>query len=488
MMPNQLSNLNKYLSLLTQVIFIFTIPVSVLSQPSRTANTTHQGVFNGTAMTYTATVQERILYQENKPVASIITTSYVRDHVENPGRRPVLFVFNGGPGSASSPLHMHALGPKRIVFNNEKTNTQIIDNKYSLLDFIDLVFIDPVGTGYTTLIDTIAAGKYWDVNEDARLIAEEIKTWKSDHGRDSTTVFICGESYGTTRLAAMLGMAKDLPLAGIIMLDVFVDRGAVTHVTGNDLPYVLYLPSMAAVAWFHGKAKDRNQTVEEMFRNAIRFARTDYLTALFQGDNLSANDKDRIASRLSELIGLPKKKILEKNLRLSASYFELTLLAPEGKRVGQLNGQITGPLNAPAVRPPYDDPSMTSGTPSKPMIDKYFREELEFSASGEYITLNLMVNSSWTWPKQEEWPGYWTVAPYVAEALKERPGMNLFVGGGYFDLATPLYAGKYTLEHAGVPTDRVTYADFATGHSIFEREEGLMELTQKLRAFIVGGK
>lgn len=458
---------------------------SIPGNTERRSQTQQQGSFNGQSVRYSAIVQEHFFSPDSNhaPAVSAITTSYIKESGTSTTQRPVLFVFNGGPGASSSPLHMSAFGPKRFVL--EKDSNVLVENKYSLLDIADLVFVDPPGTGFTRVFDIKAAGGYWDVMGDAQLFIELIKKWKKENKRESAPLFLCGESYGTARAAVILGNAEDLPVAGGIFLSSVFDLTIVNPAPGNDMPYILFLPSMAAVAAYHQPHKKASgSSPEKAFASAMRFAQNEYIMALGKGVNLTMTEKKSIAFRLAQLTGLPQSLILEKDLRITPLDFEKNLLAAEGKRVGQLNGQITGPLNNPGVKPPFDDPSMSFKPSNRSAVTAYFKNNLQFADTGMYKTLNLAVNSRWNWNSLAEEVGYLTWAPGITKALKEQPKLKLLVAGGYYDLATPLYAGRYVLEHVGVTADRVTYTGFPTGHSIFEKEEELKKLSDQVHNFI----
>lgn len=473
--------------------FLFTAGTALLYSSAvsgqltpRSAESHQQGFFNGQSVHYRAIVREYFFPENGKsPAVSAMSTSYIKENTSEK-ERPVLFVFNGGPGASSSPLHMSAFGPKRIV--SGKDSSTLVENAYCLLDQTDLVFIDPPGTGFTRVFDSAGAATYWDVKGDAQLFLEIIKKWKRGNKREQSPVFLCGESYGTARAAYMIGLAKDIPITGVIFLASVFDLSIVTAAPGNDMPHLLFLPSMAAVAWYHKKLDPRFKTAEQAYEEANRFALDEYLTALAKGIHLPEKDKERIAAKLSELTGLPKQTWLEKNLRVTPKDFQLTLLAKENKRVGQLNGQITGHLHNPGAKPPFDDPSMSFRPSTRGLTGNYFKQTLFVPDTGSYRTLNLGVNSKWNWSSMQEELGYYTTAPQILQGIKEHPKMRFLVAGGYYDLATPLYAGRYVLEHIGVPVEKITYANFPTGHSIFEDERELRKLVEIIRTFIITGK
>ena len=458
--------------------------------PKERSSITGQGaIYHEQPVNYRAEVKETFFGSDsNRPAVSAITTSYVAITTAHPkpdstsAARPIVFIFNGGPGASSSPLHMNALGPVRI--QQQKDSFILAPNPHSLIDMADLVFIDPPGTGYTRIFDSTAAAVYWDVKGDAQLFVDLIKKWRTDNNRESSQIFLCGESYGTARAAMIVGIAKDLPVSGVIFLSSVFDMSIVTPAPVNDMPYVLFLPSMAAAAWYHHKLGPTIKSVEQAYDNAIHFALDEYISVLAKGINLSVKEREKTAVTLSGLIGLSREILLEKDLRITPTDFELLLLAKEQKRIGQLNAQVTGPLHNPGVKPPFDDPSMSMNRSTRIFVGNYFKQYLNFHDSGSYRTLNLGVNSRWNWSSMEVEIGYSTVIPQLQKAMKEQPSLKLFVTGGCYDLATPLYAARYILEHANIPAERITYASFPTGHSIFENEAELEKLMKQMRSFI----
>ena len=462
---------------------------TTVEQP-RVSVTTHQGVFNGKKVSYTATVQETFL-SLNKKVStgsSIITTSYVQKDPGSQAARPVIFIFNGGPGASSSPLHMHALGPYRIV-TDPKTHVQsIANNPLSILDAADLVFIDPVGTGYTKITDSVTTKAHWDVEQDARAIIDLIRLWVQTNNRADSPVYLCGQSYGTTRAAEILGLAPDLNLSGVLFLSPMFDRASQAFVPGNDIPYLLYLPTMASVAWYYKKGNFDTQTEGDRFNEAVKFSQNEYAAALMKGRDITLAEKKRVASRLAAITGLSTKQYLDSNLRISNQAFMSLLLASKDERLGQLDGRISTTIKPVSATPsPYNDPSFAStiNTSVVNPISAYFTDSLQFPAKGKYVSLNLKANFNWTWPASNGVIEYWTVAPYVAVAMQNHPKLRLMVIGGYFDLATPLYATMYTLDHVGADFKRITFLNFSSGHDTFDTEENLKLLTDKVRQFVL---
>jgi carboxypeptidase C (cathepsin A) len=442
------------------------------------AVTEHTGTFNGQTVTYTATVAETIMGgPDGKPAGSMITTAYVRKGVQNRAARPVMFVFNGGPGASSSPLHMEAFGPRRIL--NSAAGRSIGDNPYSPLDAIDLVFIDPIGTGYSRPLPGADGQTFWSVSGDAASVKTFIKTWLTANAREGSPRFLCGESYGTARAAQIINSGNDLKFDGVLL---FSMTGGPA---GPDLPYVMLFPSYAVTAAFHHKADESGRTPAQVFSDALNFARTEYVSALLEGDSLPGDKAARMAEEMSGRIGLPASFIAGKKLRVSRADFMLNLLQDRGLRTGQIDARATGKLEEYAgKKPPYDDPSMFVGGTSAPTVHAYFTGELKFTAAEPYKTLNLEINSRWKFDSERVMSD---PAGVVGTVMKEQPNLRLFWTAGYYDLTTPLYAGKYALDHAGVPPERMTVAAFPTGHSVFEGDENLARFTDAVRTFIKGG-
>jgi carboxypeptidase C (cathepsin A) len=456
----------------------------IVTPRPRKSITHHDGVFNGKSVSYTAIAEETFLYRkvEKNPVASIVTFSYIDDKTTLNEKRPVIFIFNGGPGASSSPLHLHAFGPYIFPASGGRSLT---GNVNSLLDVADLVFIDPAGTGFTRLFNEKEESVYWDVSEDARSVLFVIEAWRKEYARESSPLFICGESYGTFRLAEMIGINKTLPVAGIIMLSAILDLSSPTSVAGNDIPYVVNLPSLSAIAYYHGKSSVKAKSASQMFEKATEFAESQYFQALVKGNRLSEKEKKNIAVKLSGYIGLSVDTILSRNLRIKPEDFQLLLLADQGKRIGLLNGQKTGPLHTD-LKPPYSDPSMglRKDTVSGMLMKQYFNTTLNFPDTTRYKSLNLEANSKWNWSSVLK-DFYYTVIPEFSLAVIKNPELKIFVAGGIFDMATPLYAAKYQFEHSGIDPGRVEFESFPTGHSIFEDQNELKILSDKIRRFIL---
>lgn len=448
----------------------------------QTVVTHHATKIAGRKLVYKAIVTELPMPgPDGVPVAVGVSYAYIAQVKEDPARRPILFIFNGGPGASSSPLHMQALGPRRIVGKGEGAHLE--DNPYSLLDVADLVFIDPVGTGASMPIKNRDSTGYWGVGGDARGVSAMIDAWAKANGRTASPHVLVGESYGTARAIAILNedmrAKKSLP-AGVVLLSL-----AIGDAEGPVLSEVTHLPTFAAIAWYHQAIDRGGRTIAQHYADALYFAQTDYAAALMRGPALPEGERRRIAAHMSGLIGIPASVIEAKNLRLDNYDFMLSLLANKGLRTGQLDGRATRAIAESNLRPPFDDPSMSLGAGTSLGIENYLRDELGYTPPSPYRSLNLGINFKWNWDK--DYGGSYramSFAPYLKAAMEAQPKLKVFAGGGLYDITTPVYAGQFALEQAGVPADRVTYARYAAGHSVFEDEDGLRKLNADLHNFL----
>ncbi len=444
----------------------------------------HEIIISGQKTIYKTVAEETFLYGNDvkRPFASLITFSYLKEGAGQDEKRPVIFFFNGGPGASSSPLHLNAFGP--VVFTPGEKKA-LVTNENSLIDIADLVFIDPPGTGFTRIIDSDSVRSIWDVQGDARTMLKAIGTWIEENNRRSAPVYICGESYGTLRLAEMVGLNTSIKITGIILLSAVFDLTSSSAVLGNDVPYVVSFPTMAAISFYHHMSAVRAKDETDIFHRASAFTGSAYLAALSGGSRLADGEKKKIAMQMSKFTGLAPDSILARDLRITPEDFQVMLLAGQDKRIGILDGRKKGPLHTD-LRPPFSDPSMSLGrdTAAARLMKSYFMYNLSFPDTGSYRSLNMTVNSKWNWTSaQKEF--YFTVVPEFADAVKKSPDLKIFMAGGIFDMATPLYSARYQMDHSGIPPGRVTFELFPTGHSIFEDKVQLKILADKIRQFIL---
>ena len=456
--------------------------------------TRHTGTFGGQRVSYTATASETYLKAvDGTPKASIFSIAYVKEPRDP--RRPVTFLFNGGPGSGSLWLHMGAFGPKRVAIPSDARDDgappfPILDNPDSLLDATDIVFIDPVGTGFSRPLGKTEAKDYWGVTQDAKSVAEFIRIWLGENGRWNSPKFLGGESYGTTRSAAVVnqleGAFNDVSLNGIILISTILDFGAQAYVPGNEMPYLLYVPSMAAAAWHHGKAPADASTLEGFVQEARDFAAGDYAAALFKGQKLQGEERASVRRRLARFTGLSERFLDSADLRVSDQRFYKELLRDRGLVVGRLDARYTGRDYDNAGETPDNDPSfygIDAGYTAA--LNAWVRDGLRFRTDRQYSTIGGV--SEWDWDLKDqggEGRYYKNVAPYLGRAMRENSGLRVFVGQGYFDFATPFFGAEYSLSRTGIPQERVAYHYYGSGHMMYVRDEDRTKLSRDIREFI----
>ncbi len=450
--------------------------------------TQHSGKFNGTAITYDAIAGELLLSGEDgEPAATMFSTAYVRTDAGAKPQRPVVFLFNGGPGASSSPLHL-GIGPMRRP--EDDPDAALVPNPVSPIDAVDMVFVDPVGTGYTRLLKEGAGEQFWGIESDANSILFLIRDWLEKNGRKDSPVFVLGESYGGTRAAVVAGQAKDVKINGVLLLSPALDFSAGAQVVGNNLPYMFLLPSMAATAAYHGVTDKAGRSYLEIFNDAAGYAQSDYAAALYQGHTIDPVEKKSVAQRLAQLTGLPEDYILQSNLRIDRAEFGDRLLAGEQLRIGRLDGRAKGPIaEYKDKRPPGDDPSMSGnsggGRSTGDVLDAYFAGQLDVHIDRPYRTLNLDLNSKWDYGQKDgHWKTWYTVAPQLQEAMQRDHDLRVFVGGGVFDLATPIMAARYIINQIDAAPDRFVFAGYEGGHTVFEAEQSRVALCDDIRKFV----
>ena len=455
--------------------------------------TRHSGTFGGAKIAYTATARETYLKAEDgTPKASIFSTSYVKDG--NDPARPVTFLFNGGPGSGSLWLHMGAFGPKRVAIPSNGIDDgappyPIRENPDSLLDATDIVFIDPVGTGFSKALGKTEAKSYWGVTADAKSVAEFIRIWLNENGRWNSPKYLGGESYGTTRTAAVAneleGRYNDVALNGLILISAVLDFGAQAEVQGNELQYVVALPTMAATAWYHGKVANRPVDVAAFAAEARAFASGPYLAALMKGNALTGEERASVRAQLSRFTGLSEGFLDRADLRVSPGRFYKELLRDRGLTVGRLDSRYTGKDYDNAGETPDNDPSfygIDAGYTAA--MNAYARGELGFKADRQYVTIGGVSDWDWKLKGQGDSDFYFNVAPYVGRTLRENSGSRVFVAAGWYDFATPFYGAELSLSRTGIPADRVQFHYYDAGHMMYVNDADRTKLSRDIRAFI----
>jgi carboxypeptidase C (cathepsin A) len=464
-------------------------------------------VIAGKEVSYNVTTGTLILKEESeksgdkvgesegeKPKASIFFVAYTRNDVEDKIRRPITFSFNGGPGSSSVWLHLGALGPRRVLMNDVGDLLPppygLADNPESILDVTDLVFIDPMLTGYSRAVVGEKAKEFLNFKKDIESVGDFIRLYTTRYQRWLSPKFLIGESYGTTRAAGLSGYLQDrhgMYLNGIMLVSSILDFGTADFHPGNDLPHILFLPTFAATAWYHQRLdaplqKDLHKLLDEV----EAFALGEYTTALMKGAALSAKERVAIIKRLVRYTGLSAEYLDRVNLRIEIMRFTKELLRDQRRTVGRLDSRFTGIDRDSGGEMFEHDPSMSAiiGPYTAAFYD-YVRRELKFESDLPYEVLNLKANEQWSFAQHEN--RYVEVAETLRKALAINPHLKVFVANGYYDLATPYFATEYTFNHLSLDPSlqpNLALGYYEAGHMMYIHEPSRAKLKQDLAAFI----
>ncbi|OGO55935.1 MAG: peptidase S10 [Chloroflexi bacterium RBG_16_70_13] len=425
-----------------------------------------------------------------KPRATVFISAYTLDGV--PSReRPVTFAFNGGPGSSSVWLHLGLLGPRRVrsgdVDDHVPPPYDVVDNLETLLVHTDLVFIDPVATGFSRAVDGVKPADYHGFTRDIESVGEVIRLWASRNGRWLSPKFLTGESYGTLRaagLAAYLQTRHGMYLNGIALVSSVLDIGTIQFSEGNDVPYVLFLPTYAAVAHYHGKHPGR--ALPDVVAEAEAYAAGDYPRILARGSRLSATERRAAAAKLARLTGLRREYVERVNLRIEHLRFFAELLRDRGLAVGRLDARFTTPEPDGGREHFSADPSYSFiQGPYSAALNQYVREELGYENDLPYEILSGATNEAWSY-KEFEGRSI-SVVEQLGGAMRANPDLRVHVACGYYDGATPHYAAEYVAAHLPIPPElqqNVEFAHYEAGHMMYVHEPSRIRQSADLADFI----
>ena len=455
----------------------------------------HTVVIDGQEIAYTATAGTLILKdEEDKPKASLFYVAYTRDGVEDMARRPLTFSFNGGPGSSSVWLHMGVVGPRRVLMSPEGDMLPppytLVNNEYSLLDVTDLVFIDPVSTGYSRAIPAEEAKQFHGVEQDIKSVGEFIRLYTTRAKRWASPKFLIGESYGTTRAAGLSGHLQSeigMYLNGIMLVSSVLNFQSIRFDLGNDLPYILFLPTYAAAAWFHKRLPGdlQSQELRAVLAEVKAFAEHEYTLALMQGARLPDKERRQIVTRLARYSGLSKTYIEQTNLRINIHRFVKELLREERRTVGRFDARFKGiDRDAAGEHHEYDPSYAIIQGAYTAMLNDYVRSELRFKSDLPY---ELLTGNVQPWDYSKFQNQYVNVAETLRGAMTQNPFLKVFVGNGYYDLATPFFATEYTFEHLELDPslqEHITMDYYEAGHMMYLHEPSLAKLKADLARFL----
>jgi carboxypeptidase C (cathepsin A) len=435
-----------------------------------------------------------------EPEAAIFTTAYQLEG-DAARHRPVCFAFNGGPGAASIFLHLGALGPKRVRVRDDGGMPvppyRVEDNPLSWFEHFDLVFLDPPHTGFSLTASEEARKKAFSVDGDVAMLCEAMRAWLTRHQRWGSPVYLCGESYGTTRAAAIAERLceQGVALAGLVLVSCAMDIQGLEFSPRNDLPYALYLPAFAGTAQFHGCLKGPQAASADAARAAaLDFVHSDYHSALHRGAALSDKERSRIARRVGELIGLAPAVVEHMNLRVPDVRYFQELLRDRAQVLGRLDARVTGPMGPDRKREWEFDPSIDAlSAPYTMAAMDYFRGTLgigagEGAVESVYVPMSEQAHKAWNWNRGEaQGNGYACTSPDLARALRRLPHLAVFVASGQFDLGTPYSATDWSLDQLDITAEvrsRITHRYYGAGHMMYTREADIRQLKADLASWL----
>ncbi len=467
--------------------------------PAPPNSVTHGSVsINGHTIRYTATAGTiELKNDKGQPTARMFYIAYTKDG-ERPRSRPVTFAWNGGPGGSSVLVNLGGFGPMRVETANAKPTPPspytLKKNPYSLLDKTDLVFVDAVGTGYSRLMGKSKPKDFYGADQDVRAFGNFIENYLQDNNRWNSPKFILGESYGTPRCAMLANWLQNqgVALNGVILLSSALNFNDMTWFQppgSNDLTYELYLPSYAAIAWYHDKLPNKPKNLPAFVQKVREFALGQYAQALMAGDSISAAQENAVIAKLHEYTGLSKTYLKETKLRIRPGRFMKQLLRGEARTVGRYDARYEGIDYDSAGEYPGYDPSGTAMFPAVvAAFHNYLLNDLKYKDSAKYVFLSYKVNQAWDWHHRVDGRKYPVpdTLPDLRDAMTENPHLKVFSGNGYFDLATPFFKTQYELNHMGLAPSlqkNISIHFYHDGHMLYIRTSALKKLQKDLDAF-----
>jgi len=464
--------------------------------------TKHSVKIGGKVIKYTVTTGTMVMKEEvndkekdaevEKPRAQIFFTAYTMDGVKDKSKRPITFSFNGGPGSSSVWLHMGVLGPRRVVLTDDGEMPpppfKLTDNQYSILDDTDLVFIDPMSTGFSRPVEGEKSKEWHTFTKDIASVGDFIRLYTTRYNRWLSPKFLAGESYGTTRSAGLSGYLQDrhgMLLNGLILISAVLDFTTIDFNLNNDLPYILFVPAYAATAWHHGKLNFK-APLETVLKEAEEFAMGEYATALLKGASLTPEERASVVEKLSRYTGISQEFIQRSDLRILDRHYFKELLRERGKTVGRLDSRYTGIDRIGVTATPEYDPLFAQvNGPYTAAFNDYIRAELKFETDTPYEILSEKVWMNWSYSYFEN--QYVNVAETLRSAMHFNKYLKVFVANGYYDLGTPYFATEYTFDHLGLDASlrkNISMAYYDAGHMMYVHMPSLKKLKKDMTKFI----
>jgi carboxypeptidase C (cathepsin A) len=456
---------------------------------------------SGKSLKYNSEVGFIPVYNDKRELqAAVGYTSYALTGDKAKSKRPLLFAFNGGPGSSSVWLHLGALGPKRVVVNDDGSAPAppygVEDNALTWLQFADLVMIDPVRTGFSVSASEEAEKKQLSLVGDIAYLSEAIRQYLQQTKNNGRPLYLCGESYGTTRGAGIADTLADngVTLSGIILVSLAMDFQSFVFAPRNDLPFQTFLAAFAATAWYHGKAKRKDFT--QLIAEVDDYASGDMATALYKGQRLSEKEKSKAATTIAEFTGLSSSLVLANNLRIDAQTFFTELLRGRGQIVGRLDSRTLLPMGQKQDKVMPFDPAWTGiAGPYAAAMANYLRDDLNVSLDARYM-ISSPLYMTWDYSDRggglvndEDGKGnnFATTSTRLASAMRKLPHLRVLVVNGYFDLATPFSAADYQMAQLNIDAksyDRITKKYYQGGHMMYTKQSELKQLFSDVKAWV----
>lgn len=486
-------------------LLLFSLPAAGQDADSAAAEisrweSSHSIVVGGETVEYDAVVASTTLTnQEGEPAAELFYTAYFRTNGAPSSERPLVFAFNGGPGSASFWLHMGIMGPRRVV--TPEVGPQgappypLEDNDYTVLDLADIVMVDPIGTGFSHPLGETEGSYYWGIDEDARSLAQFVRRFLSEYDRWNSPRYLLGESYGTTRSAVLAGHLQraNIDLNGIVLVSVVLQFNTIQFAPGDDLPYIVNLPSYAITARYLDRLPGGSPDDLDSFMAEVEaWSLNEYAPALLAGGTLDAETRSEVIEQMHRYTGLSRDFIDKSNLRVTAPAFEAELLRDEGRVVGRLDARFTGPAgDALGVRPSHDPQSTAISSAYTSAFNSYLRGELGYDGDREYVPSG--GTRDWNWGRLQgggrfvRGMGTPNVAPDLARAMQRNPDLKVLLVNGIYDLATPYFAAVWTVDRMGLSPElraNIERSDFAAGHMMYVEQSLLPQWKEDVGGFI----
>lgn len=455
--------------------------------------TRHSGTFAGRKIAYTATVEGlTVATGPQGEAARVVSFAYTRDRTA-PARRPVLFLFNGGPIAASQYLHIGGLGPRRVAYPDDVTaapaSFRLVDNAFSPLDAADLVFVDPASTGFSRVAAGTDPQAYFSVEADARQFAAFIRAWLKRHGREGAPVYLLGESYGTNRATEIARQLADgpepLPLAGVFLYGQAANIIEYSQRPANVVSYAASLPTLAAIGWYHGKAERKGRPIEAFLAEARAFAGDAYLTALYRGNAASEAQRRHIAARLAEFTGISADWYLANDLRITKERYRTELLKDRGLLLGRSDARYTAPITDQGGAP---DPSDVVSDAAERFFTQYLRSELKVDWPEPYVPILGRGFDGWNWGRTTSPFGDWPYYTGITRMMERNPDFRLVIGNGFYDTMTTMGAAELLATQSGWDPARVTLRYYDGGHMGYSVAETARAMGDDIRTMVTANK